>query len=428
MRSCPPRTRWPSARPRRPCSRRATSWPRRSTRRPRSPVRPRLAAATPAPGRRPARRAARARATATWSTPRSSTTGSSSRREPERATGLPGRPGAPARRAGTTWSDAPRRTRTWRRDSAVRAYVARALARRARTRSGGSEHQAEPSGDPMEDPAKADPAETDKVQQPKRPKRQVDDDQVNNDTSRAPEPDNLTGAQAEVDPEPGATKTETAKRADGKAHAESSASEKGKQAASDTRETAATDADADGSAEAAEAEATGPDAGSESSDSGVAAEEEPSEAVLAELVSARAEAEGYLDDLRRLQAEFDNYRKRTMREQTARIASASQALVSRLLPVLDNFELAVSHAEQSRDFDRMLKGVEMVFGELNDVLVGEGLVAIEATGKPFDPERHEAVVAVEEDGVEAGTVIDVIRKGYEFNGRVLRPAMVKVAR
>jgi molecular chaperone GrpE len=70
----------------------------------------------------------------------------------------------------------------------------------------------------------------------------------------------------------------------------------------------------------------------------------------------------------------------------------------------------------------------MVFGELNDVLAGEGLVAIEASGKPFDPERHEAVAAVEEDGVEAGTVVDVIRKGYEFNGRVLRPAMVKVAR
>jgi molecular chaperone GrpE len=157
-------------------------------------------------------------------------------------------------------------------------------------------------------------------------------------------------------------------------------------------------------------------------------EEESSEAALAELVSARAEAEGYLDDLRRLQAEFDNYRKRTMREQSARIASASQSLVSRLLPVLDNFELAVSYAEQSRDFDRMLKGVEMVFGELNDLLAGEGLVPIEASGKPFDPERHEAVVAVEEDGVEPGTVVDVIRKGYEFNGRVLRPAMVKVAR
>jgi molecular chaperone GrpE len=151
-------------------------------------------------------------------------------------------------------------------------------------------------------------------------------------------------------------------------------------------------------------------------------------AIAADLDAARAEAESYLDDLRRLQAEFDNYRKRMMREQTARVASASQALVARLLPVLDNFELAVSAAEQSRDFDRMLKGVEMVFGELREVLQSEGLVRIEAEGKPFDPERHEAVVAVEQEGAEPGTVVGVVRTGYELRGKVLRPAMVKVAK
>jgi molecular chaperone GrpE len=157
----------------------------------------------------------------------------------------------------------------------------------------------------------------------------------------------------------------------------------------------------------------------------VAAEED---AIAADLERARAEAESYLDDLRRLQADFDNYRKRTMREQTARAASASQALVARLLPVLDNFELAVSSAERSRDFDRMLKGVEMVFGELRDVLEGEGLVKIEAEGKPFDPERHEAVVAVEQEDTEPGMVVDIVRAGYELRGKVLRPAMVKVAK
>jgi molecular chaperone GrpE len=150
--------------------------------------------------------------------------------------------------------------------------------------------------------------------------------------------------------------------------------------------------------------------------------------IAADLSAARAEAESYLDDLRRLQADFDNYRKRTLREQTARAASASQALVARLLPVLDNFELAVSAAEQSRDFDRMLKGVEMVFGELREVLHGEGLVKIEAEGKPFDPERHEAVVAVEQEDTEPGTVVDIVRAGYELRGKVLRPAMVKVAK
>jgi molecular chaperone GrpE len=132
--------------------------------------------------------------------------------------------------------------------------------------------------------------------------------------------------------------------------------------------------------------------------------------------------------LRRLQADFDNYRKRTLREQTARAASASQALVARLLPVLDNFELAVTAAEQSRDFDRMLKGVEMVFGELREVLEGEGLVKIEAEGKPFDPERHEAVIAVEQEDTDPGTVVDIVRTGYELGGKVLRPAMVKVAK
>jgi molecular chaperone GrpE len=152
------------------------------------------------------------------------------------------------------------------------------------------------------------------------------------------------------------------------------------------------------------------------------------DAIAADLDKARAEAESYLDDLRRLQADFDNYRKRTLREQTARAASASQALVARLLPVLDNFELAVSAAERSRDFDRMLKGVEMVFGELREVLEGEGLVKIEAEGKPFDPERHEAVIAVEQDDTEPGMVVDIVRAGYELRGKVLRPAMVKVAK
>jgi molecular chaperone GrpE len=152
------------------------------------------------------------------------------------------------------------------------------------------------------------------------------------------------------------------------------------------------------------------------------------DAIAADLDKARAEAESYLDDLRRLQADFDNYRKRTLREQTARAASASQALVTRLLPVLDNFELAVSSAEQSRDFDRMLKGVEMVFGELREVLEAEGLVRIEAEGKPFDPERHEAVIAVEEEDTEPGMVVDIVRAGYELRGKVLRPAMVKVAK
>jgi len=146
------------------------------------------------------------------------------------------------------------------------------------------------------------------------------------------------------------------------------------------------------------------------------------------LALARDEARGHLDDLLRLKAEFENYRKRVLREQTALAASASRDLVRRLLPVLDNFELAVSSAEQSKDFDKMVKGVEMVYGELREVLRSEGLEPIEAAGRPFDPERHEAVVAVDAEGVDEGTVVGVVRNGYELGGKVLRPAMVKVAR
>ena len=188
-------------------------------------------------------------------------------------------------------------------------------------------------------------------------------------------------------------------------------------------------------AAAAEQDEAGPERADEEGDAdvpddgealeGIEAEED---AIAADLDKARAEAESYLDDLRRLQADFDNYRKRTLREQTARAASASQALVARLLPVLDNFELAVSSAERSRDFDRMLKGVEMVLGALREVLEGEGLVKIEAEGKPFDPERHEAVIAVEQEDTAPGTVVGIVRTGYELGGKVLRPAMVKVAK
>jgi molecular chaperone GrpE len=224
------------------------------------------------------------------------------------------------------------------------------------------------------------------------------------DGSAAPEPDKLTTARQGGDPE-------------GEAGPEPEAAE-----AAEEPEAGEADADEQVVAERADEEPEEPAAGE------AAAEEGDPGAAAADLAAARAEAESYLDDLRRLQADFDNYRKRMLREQTARVASASQALVARLLPVLDNFELAVSHAEQSRDFDRMLKGVEMVFGELREVLQGEGLVKIEAEGKPFDPERHEAVVAVEQEGAEPGTVVDVVRTGYELRGKVLRPAMVKVAK
>jgi molecular chaperone GrpE len=249
-----------------------------------------------------------------------------------------------------------------------------------------------------------------------------DDTQAREDTepSGAPEPDKLTTAQ----PEGAAAAAQEPEADAGAAVAEVPEAEEGTGEPGDD----AVDAAEQDAAEQDQALPERADEEDEDDVEAVMAAEVEEDAIAADLAKARAEAESYLDDLRRLQADFDNYRKRTLREQTARTASASQALVTRLLPVLDNFERAVSAAEQSRDFDGMLKGVEMVLGTLREVLEGEGLVKIEAEGKPFDPERHEAVIAVEHEDAEPGMVVDIIRAGYELGGKVLRPAMVKVAK
>lgn len=150
--------------------------------------------------------------------------------------------------------------------------------------------------------------------------------------------------------------------------------------------------------------------------------------LAADLTEAKAQAASHLEDLQRLKAEFDNYRKRMVKEQSGLVERASGNLVLRLLPVLDNFELAVASAEDSHDFDRLLRGIEMVFGELKEVLASEGLQRIVAKGQPFDPNYHEAALEVPGDGSGEPYVADELRSGYTFKDRVVRPAMVKVAR
>ena len=143
-----------------------------------------------------------------------------------------------------------------------------------------------------------------------------------------------------------------------------------------------------------------------------------------ELARVTAERDEYLAHLQRTQAEFDNYRKRMLRDQTAHLERATGNLIEQLLPVLDSFELALNSA--GTDVERLRKGVELVYSEFLGAMEKAGLERIEALGKPFDPEEHEAVMHVEDDGGEPG-VRDVVRSGYRFKGRVLRPAMVKVA-
>ena len=149
-----------------------------------------------------------------------------------------------------------------------------------------------------------------------------------------------------------------------------------------------------------------------------------------DLAVARVQAEEYREHLQRLQAEFDNFRKRTVKEQSRMLELAAEPVVRRLLEVLDDFELALMHAEQ-RSADEpdggFLKGVELVFAKLVDALRAEGLERIEAEGKPFDPELHEALMQTG-DGAGDPVVAEVFRPGYTLKGHVLRPAGVRVER
>ncbi len=148
---------------------------------------------------------------------------------------------------------------------------------------------------------------------------------------------------------------------------------------------------------------------------------------VSELDAAKKQAAEYLDHLQRLKAEFDNYRKRVIKEQTRAMEMAAEPFVRKLLEVLDEFDLALMAAERTPDLKKFLHGVELVYAKLLDILRSEGLERIEAEGKPFDPERHEALM---QSGGSEGEpfVADVLRQGYAMKGRVIRPAGVKVVR
>ncbi|HUY64006.1 MAG TPA: nucleotide exchange factor GrpE [Acidimicrobiales bacterium] len=157
------------------------------------------------------------------------------------------------------------------------------------------------------------------------------------------------------------------------------------------------------------------------------------------LAVARRERDEYLDMVRRVQADFENYKKRMLRQQTDLLERASEGLVGRLLPVLDAFELAQAHLGQEDSPEG--KALVQAANLLGDALAKEGLERIEADGAPFDPTAHEAVEhetaaasasdasegAVSESDASGGPVVSgVLRAGYRYKGKVLRPAMVRV--
>lgn len=146
-----------------------------------------------------------------------------------------------------------------------------------------------------------------------------------------------------------------------------------------------------------------------------------------ELAEARTQAAEYRDHLQRLQADFENFRKRTIRSQERLVESELQRFVQQLLEVLDEFDLALIAAERSPDFESFRKGVELVYAKLADTLRSEGLERIEAEDKPFDPNEHEALMQTGEGDGEP-RVAEVFRQGYKLRGSVIRPASVRVER
>jgi len=144
------------------------------------------------------------------------------------------------------------------------------------------------------------------------------------------------------------------------------------------------------------------------------------------LAAAQAETAEIRDRFIRLQAEWDNYRKRTAAEREQERRRAAEGVMERLLPIIDDLERAIEHSDTS-NAESLKGGIVAVYNKLNDALAKEGLKALNPTGEPFDALKHQAVGKQNDASVFDETVVQVLQKGYEIGGRVLRTAMVVVS-
>jgi molecular chaperone GrpE len=158
-----------------------------------------------------------------------------------------------------------------------------------------------------------------------------------------------------------------------------------------------------------------------------APEEQPTASPSAELEAAKAQADEYLDQLRRERAQFANYKKRVDRDQSEFTKLANAALITRLLPVVDDFARAVDTAPNDRVDSAWLAGLNLIKRKLEVVLEQEGVEPIPTAGQIFDPQIHQAVTYEAADGFAEGQIIGETEKGYRIGDRVLRPSKVRVA-
>src|SRR5215471_1175687 len=145
-----------------------------------------------------------------------------------------------------------------------------------------------------------------------------------------------------------------------------------------------------------------------------------------DLASLQRERDDLLDTTRRLQADFENYRKRVLREQTGLIERSTGGLLEQLLPVLDSFELAVRNLEKGDVDENVRKGIELVYAELSGVVERAGLTRIDAHQTPFNPNEHETII--QNDNDNDPHIAEILHTKWKLKGRVLRPAIMKVTR
>jgi molecular chaperone GrpE len=148
------------------------------------------------------------------------------------------------------------------------------------------------------------------------------------------------------------------------------------------------------------------------------------EALVNQLKEAEAKIVEYKDGWARSQAEFQNYRKRIERDNELMYASMKGDIIKKVLPALDDLERALANRPAD---DAWASGVELIARKMQNILEGEGLKRIDAKGKPFDPNFHEAISHEPNEEVESEHVIDVVQNGYMLGERVIRPALVRVA-
>ncbi|HVA43910.1 MAG TPA: nucleotide exchange factor GrpE [Acidimicrobiales bacterium] len=190
---------------------------------------------------------------------------------------------------------------------------------------------------------------------------------------------------------------------------------------------APTDDEAAGGNAPGDPDSAGPDPAGGAGDGGTAGdlvEPERLEEVLDPFTAMTIERDEYLDSLRRVQADFENYKKRMVRQQSEQLERAAESLVTKLLPALDTLALALSHVEADSDAG---KALTQVSSSIWDVLGKEGLETVDPLDQEFDPNEAEAVMHEPAEGDQTGSVVvEVFRPGYRWRGRVLRAAMVKV--